>query len=93
MKYAAKIDAEPGWYALLSRDDGSIVAVEIKEWGVAYTNGIAMIIPIDTSTGQSILHRDNFLQLIDPNEYTDIPAHIESLMREREARKLAGAAI
>jgi hypothetical protein len=68
MKYAAKIKAEPGWKAVLCRDDETEVFVEIKEFGLHWLGGVANMIPIDTSTNEDIRLRRNFLRMIDPND-------------------------
>lgn len=68
MKFAAKLDAEPGWKAVLSRDDGNESMVDIKEFGLLWVAGHANLIPLDEFTNTDIRLRHNFVRIIDPND-------------------------
>jgi len=69
MKFAARFDSEPGWKAILSREDGSYSELDIKQWGLLFVwGGSPNLVPLDASTGEDIRERHNFVKLISPND-------------------------
>lgn len=68
MRFAAIIDSEPGWKAILLKNDGNSSEVDIKQWGIAFIVGAPVLVPLDSLTGQDVRQRPNFVRLINPND-------------------------
>lgn len=71
MIFASVLKAEPGWKAVLVKSDGSLHFMDIREWGIDYNWDKPRIAPLDMF-GNSILTKENFIFLIDPNLKQDL---------------------
>jgi hypothetical protein len=87
MKVAGKIKAEPGWFYILGRSDGTVSFIEIEEWGLAITSNGIDLVPLDNVFKNDIRQKKNFISIFDPNIHTMDNNLKTSLSNEWAAKK------